>query len=507
MSDADWVAPGPGEWTRLADHFDRPFTAEYERIFTATFDAGMTANVELVGLPVRTITVRTVHGYPFIHPVPLSGPDSSRTPPRALVWLLARVVPAYRRCGRVAADALARRPWRDIARRYFDEERPAAVAANDALTAIDVAALDDASLAAHLEDCEEHAIVGYRRHFELHATDMFPVGLYLAECQRLGIEPGVALDLVVDGTIDVRRSTERTPGFRECIVGGYDLDRPRLCELRGAVTDSERPEPAAPQLASRHACLDDLVPDEEREQFDIRLADARAVHPVRDDNGLVYGAWRIGLLRRAYLEAGTRLGSSLVVEATVPELVAALRGDAVLDAQELARRAEERQRWTGGDVPVRLGPSSEIPLDAFPEPLAKVLTAQLLLRDLGERAAASDLEGTGIGTESVSGVARVVTGADDAIDRLEPGDVIVATVTSPAFNAVLPLASALVVEHGGLVSHAALVARELGIPAVVGVRGATSTIEDGERIQVDAANGRVVLLGVGRRAEALPADP
>ena len=55
-------------------------------------------------------------------------------------------------------------------------------------------------------------------------------------------------------------------------------------------------------------------------------------------------------------------------------------------------------------------------------------------------------------------------------------------------------------------SHAALVARELGIPAVVGVRGATSNIEDGERIQVDATNGRVVLLGVRRSVEALPAD-
>ena len=49
----------------------------------------------------------------------------------------------------------------------------------------------------------------------------------------------------------------------------------------------------------------------------------------------------------------------------------------------------------------------------------------------------------------MTGIARVVTGAEDAIGRLEPGDVIVATVTSPAFNAVLPLASALVVEHGG----------------------------------------------------------
>jgi pyruvate,water dikinase len=218
----------------------------------------------------------------------------------------------------------------------------------------------------------------------------------------------------------------------------------------------------------------------------------------------VYGAWRIGLLRRAYLEAGRRLDGEDVVEATVPELVAALTGAEALDRDELARRAQVRRDWGSVEVPLRLGPTTDVPLAAFPAPLHTVLEAQLLLRDLSERAAASDLEGTGIGTDAATGIARVVTGADDAISRLEPGDVIVATVTSPAFNAVLPLASALVTEQGGLISHAALVARELGIPAVVGVRGATGNIVDGERVHVDAANGRVVLLDVRRSVEALP---
>ncbi len=49
MTDSAWIAPGPGEWTRLADHFDRPFTAEYERIFAASFEAGMEAFAEAVG--------------------------------------------------------------------------------------------------------------------------------------------------------------------------------------------------------------------------------------------------------------------------------------------------------------------------------------------------------------------------------------------------------------------------------------------------------------------------
>jgi len=505
VNDTAWTAPGPGEWTRLADHFDRPFTAEYERIFAASFEPGMEAYATLVGLPVRTVALRTVHGYPFLHPAPLTGPDVSRMPPHALVWLFARLTPAYRRRNRLAERALRERPWRDIARTYFEVDRPAAIAENEALTARDPAGMTDAELAHHLDDCEALAMAGYRRHFELHATDMFPVGVYLATCQRFGIDVAVALDLVVDGIADVRAAMEHASGFDQCIVGGYDLDRPRLSECGQTASNIAGMAPLmAGEFASRHARVDDLVPDAEREHFDILLADARAVHPVRDDNGLVFGAWRIGLLRRAYLEAGARLDTDLVVEATVPELVAALTDRSALDLDELSRRADERNHWASVDVPLRLGPDSLPPFGAFPEALRTVLEAQLLLRDLSERATVSDLEGTGIGMQSATGIARVVTDATDAINRIEPGDILVAKVTSPAFNAVLPLAAALVVEHGGVMSHAALVAREYGIPAIVGVRNATRNIADGERVQVDAATGRIVLLDVHRSVEAFP---
>jgi pyruvate,water dikinase len=505
MTDTEWTAPGPGEWTRLADHFDRPFTAEYERIFAATFEPGMDAYCELLGLPARTIAMRTVNGYPFLHPAPLTGPDVSRVPPRALIWLLSRVVPAFRRRGRVAERALRERPWRDIALRYFETERPTAIAENEALTAVDPSGCSDAELARHLEACEALAIAGYRRHFELHATDMFPVGLYLEACEELGIGVEVALDLVVDGIADVRAATENGTGFEQCIVGGYDLDRPRLCEVSGAAsTPGEPGRLRAPAFAERHARLSELVPDAHRERFDILLGDARAVHPVRDDNGLVYGAWRIGLLRRAYLEAVSRLATDLVFEATVPELVAALTGGVALDPAELRGRAETRAHWGSVPVPLRLGPASLPPLDALPDALRTVLAAQLLLRNLSERAATGELEGTGVGTDTAIGIARVVDHAEDAIDRIEPGDILVAKVTSPAFNAVLPLAAALVVEHGGLMSHAALVARELGIPAIVGVADATTKLVDGERIQVDAEHGRIVLLDVHRSVEAFP---
>jgi pyruvate,water dikinase len=74
---------------------------------------------------------------------------------------------------------------------------------------------------------------------------------------------------------------------------------------------------------------------------------------------------------------------------------------------------------------------------------------------------------------------------------MEPGDVLVARFTVPTFNTVLAMAGAVVVEHGGLLCHAAVIARELGIPGVVGAAAATTAIPDGATVEVDPVTGTV----------------
>jgi pyruvate,water dikinase len=87
-----------------------------------------------------------------------------------------------------------------------------------------------------------------------------------------------------------------------------------------------------------------------------------------------------------------------------------------------------------------------------------------------------------------------VTGPSD-FDRIVKGDVLVTESTSEAFNILLPLLGAIVTDRGGLLSHAAIVAREYGIPSVVGTREATSLIADGARVSVDGDKGEVTVLG------------
>lgn len=79
-------------------------------------------------------------------------------------------------------------------------------------------------------------------------------------------------------------------------------------------------------------------------------------------------------------------------------------------------------------------------------------------------------------------------------DRLAQGDVLVTASTTEAFNIVLPLLGAIVTDRGGLLSHAAIVSRECGIPAVVGCREATALIADGARVRVDGTTGEVRVL-------------
>jgi pyruvate,water dikinase len=91
------------------------------------------------------------------------------------------------------------------------------------------------------------------------------------------------------------------------------------------------------------------------------------------------------------------------------------------------------------------------------------------------------------------GTARVVSGGE-SFREIHRGDILVTTTTTPAWTPLFPALAALVTETGGILSHAAVVAREYGIAAVVGATGATTAIPDGARIRVDGTSGQVTLL-------------
>ena len=179
-------------------------------------------------------------------------------------------------------------------------------------------------------------------------------------------------------------------------------------------------------------------------------------------------------------------------------LVAAHRRDHRLDrllAEFLRRALRAAQRNL--DPPRTLGPEEPPPPDGVLPGAMGELTGmvQIVVRFLGmDGTVGEGLHGTGIGTTAVTAKACVAISPEDALDRLEPGDVLVVAATTPAFNLVLSLAGGVVTAEGGPMSHAAVLARELGIPAVVGAHAALTDIPDGAMVEVDPVAGEVRLV-------------
>jgi len=106
-----------------------------------------------------------------------------------------------------------------------------------------------------------------------------------------------------------------------------------------------------------------------------------------------------------------------------------------------------------------------------------------------------ELTGAGASPGVAEGTARVVADHND-FARIQTGDILVATTTTPAWTPLFPSLAGLVTETGGILSHAAVVAREYGLPAVVGAAGATSAIRDGMRLRIDGTAGTIAIVPV-----------
>jgi pyruvate,water dikinase len=102
----------------------------------------------------------------------------------------------------------------------------------------------------------------------------------------------------------------------------------------------------------------------------------------------------------------------------------------------------------------------------------------------------TELAGVAASAGSYTGPARIIRGEDE-FDRLQAGDVLVCPATSPVWSVLFASIGALVTNDGGLLSHQAIIAREYGIPAVVGTSNATTRLTDGQMVTVDGTTGTV----------------
>ena len=106
-------------------------------------------------------------------------------------------------------------------------------------------------------------------------------------------------------------------------------------------------------------------------------------------------------------------------------------------------------------------------------------------------------KGNAVGSSVATGIARVLQSPEDA-NQLQPGEILVTDLTSPDWDPILKNAGAIITNKGGRTSHASIVARELGVPAIVGCGNATQQITDGEMITVSCCDGETGFVYKGK---------
>ncbi len=162
------------------------------------------------------------------------------------------------------------------------------------------------------------------------------------------------------------------------------------------------------------------------------------------------------------------------------------------DVQELAKQALVIEQHYGRPMDIEWGKDGNTGklyiLQARPETVKSRAKATQIERYALKQRGEVVAEGRAIGQKIGSGVARVVRSLDD-MNRVQPGDVLVADMTDPDWEPVMKRASAIVTNRGGRTCHAAIIARELGVPAVVGTGNALETIPDGKEVTVSCAEG------------------
>ncbi|MCX7521931.1 PEP-utilizing enzyme [Microbacterium sp. STN6] len=244
-----------------------------------------------------------------------------------------------------------------------------------------------------------------------------------------------------------------------------------------------------------------------RRAFEASLAQALTAYGLREDVAYWTGSRCGGLLRDAALAAGRRLAAAGrldrsvdAVNLDIDTLIRALAGGGGDVRRAVATALAERAWVRRRPGPAVLGGGiSPVPdLRGIPRRARTVNEAMQWVRSASRTAAAPvdgqqhALEGIPGSAGRVIGPARVIHGEAD-FGALRHGDVIVAATTDPAWSVLFAIAAGLVTDIGGVLSHAAIVAREHGIPAVLGTSLATSVLADGDILSVDGTLGRVTV--------------
>jgi len=546
----------PGYWMREASHVPlpyRPFSRAFADLIT---EPGFRMATEL-GLLIDGVEVQQIGGWEYLRIVPLGGKQPPRLP-GWLVPVAFRLVPALRRRIRESVAAMRADMPGQLVQRWSREWQPDFAARIRVLGERRLPALSDTALDAHLAEVLTLVADGVDVHFRLHGALAMVLGEFAFTCRDLldwdetrmfsllcgtsttSTRPARALAdvaalagppvralLAQDAPADEVLATD--PEFAAAVAAyleefgcralTYEIADPSLEErpdlVLGLVRDQldigfdprtdedlARPREAAANTARENLGEVELL------RFERALQRALAAYPVREDNEFFTVSGPLGLLRRAALELGRRLAERGQIAAV--EDIFFLRADEArtvladgTDARHLVARRKGEDAWVlahPGPASYGRDPGPPPPLRGLPDEarLANEAFLWTIERILGPNTRPgcreSTLTGIAASPGRYTGPVRVIR-SEGEFDRLRAGDVLVCPVTSPVWSVLFPSVGALVTDHGGTLSHPAIIAREYRVPAVVATGVGTAKLHDGQIVAVDGTAGTVEVLG------------
>ncbi len=524
-------------WTRDQMHFPRPVYPYTMSTECGTMSRGFTTGFQSLGVPIRYVCAN-FGGYNYFA-VEFFNPNSDEWMPQVQAQAIERLTGLLDR-------------WRDT---YLPEVLDINARIRDfdyagASTAALIAQIDDALAlrerqfdihmlvvapvtfaASELGNLWEQTFGPERRHEPLVVLQGFPnktmesgaelwklsrAALAVPDVARMILESPVRRIVPLLGTTEAGRAFKvkldaflETYGWR---AGAFELADPSWIEDPSVALTTLRdfmkaPADADPALREQRAADErDEMLARVSEEIDaapagpmlrLLLGFAQQYLPIQEDHNFYIDQMNTVIMRMPPLEAGRRLAATDALAVpedvfllTVDEVKRALRAPSSGDWAEIAaeRRAVlEGQRQVNPPMHLGAEPDDELLADAAVNSFSR------FFGDPIEQDESSNvLTGTAASRGKVTGRACVVHTLDEA-GRLQQGDILVCEMTMPAWTPLFAVASAVVTDSGGALSHSAIVAREYGVPCVVGTTSGTRRIADGQRITVDGTNGTVTI--------------
>jgi len=538
----------PGRWTKDTGHFTGPVTPAAATILLPAYEKVLEAALADFGVPMKTIHQRSFGGEVYTQDIDLDGKHHPGAPPPWwLLGLLVRVLPSLRRRMRAAEAAMAKLD--EYPRRWDSEWRAACAARIDAARAVDLAALSDAELERHFDELCDGVLVSHLTiHFQLTVPNI--VGIYeLKTCteELLGWDIAKTMNLLAGlSTTTIAATRELEHVARE--VDGDVIDKGLDAVLASSAGEAMRRwlarwglrtvdvDPGTPMLVEREQVVRSLLrearkqklqnADQERVErrdalahahralsgadrarFDAALAYAERVYENRDDNVVYTEHLPTGLIRRASLEIGRRLvARGILRDATDVgylerhEMASALAGtlSGARPSDRIDRRRAEEAWVRAHPGPLIHGPApvADPDLRGLPVACKRLMKAAMwgMHEELGAGAATQTedgvLRGIAVSPGRYTGPVRVIR-SEAELCQLRAGEVLVCPTTHSSWTVVFSQVGALVADGGSILSHPSIIAREHGIPAVMGTGSATATLRTGDVVTVDGNTGRI----------------